>query len=459
MTTHRKPDLEAAARGICARLAAAGYRALWAGGCVRDRLMGREPKDIDIATHATPDQVSALFPRTKGVGKSFGVVLVEAGDHWFEVATFRRDLGYEDGRRPVAVEFAEERADALRRDFTINGIFLDPATDQVLDYVGGRADLRARRVRAIGDPRDRFAEDYLRMLRAVRFASVLDFRLDPATADAIREQAHRIRKIAHERVRDELLRILTASPKAGAGVLLLRDTGLLAEILPEVAAMEGVAQPPEFHPEGDVLAHTVGMLDGMREPTVELALAVLLHDAGKPETARVGPAAGGGTRIRFDGHDAAGAAVAERVLRRLKLPLRVIEHVTACVAGHMRFLNVPAMRPAKLRRMMAAPTFATEAELHRLDCLSSGRKPVALEVVAEVREAWEHEKALPRALVRGDDVLAMGVTPGPDVGRWVRAAFDRQLESPGAARKDLLRWLADQVRAAAGGRGSDRARR
>ncbi len=446
MATHRKPDLEAAARGICARLAGAGYRALWAGGCVRDRLMGREPKDIDIATNATPDQVTALFPRTKGVGKSFGVVLVEAGDHWFEVATFRRDLGYEDGRRPVAVEFAEERADALRRDFTINGLFLDPATDEVLDYVGGRADLRARRVRAIGDPRDRFAEDYLRMLRAVRFASVLGFRLDAATADAIREQAHRIRRIAHERVRDELLRILTASPGAGAGILLLRDTGLLAEILPEVAAMEGVAQPPEFHPEGDVLTHTVGMLDRMREPTVELALAVLLHDAGKPATARPGPAAGGGTRIRFDGHDAAGAVIAERALRRLKLPKRVIEHVTACVAGHMRFLNVPAMRPATLRRMMAAPTFATELELHRLDCLSSGREPAALGILSKAREAWEDESSLPRAMVRGGDVLAMGVAAGPDVGRWVRTAYDHQLENPGITKAKLLRWIGERMR-------------
>jgi poly(A) polymerase len=447
MATPRKPDLEAAARGVCVRLAAGGYRALWAGGCVRDRLMGRVPKDIDIATNATPEQVAGLFPRTKGVGKSFGVVLVLEGGHWFEVATFRRDLGYEDGRRPVAVEYAGERADALRRDFTINGLFLDPATHKVLDYVGGRDDLAARCVRAIGDPRDRFAEDYLRMMRAVRFASVLDFRLDAATADAIRVHAHRIRKIAHERVRDELLRILTASPKAGAGVLLLRDTGLLAEILPEVAAMEGVAQPPEFHPEGDVLAHTVAMLDLMRAPTAELALAVLLHDSGKPARAKPGPAAGGGTRIRFDGHDAAGAAIAERVLRRLKFPLRVIEHVTRCVAGHMRFMNVPAMRPSTLRRMIAAPTFETEIELHRLDCLSSGREPVALGVVEKAREVWEHEKSLPQPMVRGGDVMAMGVAAGPGVGRWVRAAYDRQLESPGITRANLLRWVEEKIKA------------
>lgn len=445
MANARKSDVESAARDVCARLAAAGHRALWAGGCVRDRLMGREPKDIDIASGATPDEVSALFPRTKGVGKSFGVVLVQSGGHWFEVATFRRDLGYTDGRRPVAVEFAGERADALRRDFTINGLFLDPATDEVLDYVGGRADLRAKRVRAIGDPKERFAEDYLRMLRAVRFASTLGFRIDPATAEAIRELAPRIRKIAAERVRDELLRLLVESPKPGAGVGLLRDTGLLAECLPEVAAMEGVEQPPEFHPEGDVWTHTMAMLDLMERPTPELALAVLLHDAGKPATAKVGPAAGGGTRIRFDGHDASGAAIAERVLRRLKLPRRIIENVTACVAGHMRFLNVPSMRPSTLRRMMAAPTFATERELHRLDCLSAGREPVALGIIDKARDAWENEKSLPRAMIRGGDAMALGVTSGPEIGRWVRAAYDRQLETPGVTRAALLRWLAEEV--------------
>jgi poly(A) polymerase len=347
----------------------------------------------------------------------------------------------------VAVEFAGERADALRRDFTINGLFLDPATDEVLDYVGGRTDLRAKRVRAIGDPRARFAEDYLRMLRAVRFASTLGFRIDPATAEAIRELAPRIRKIAAERVRDELLRLLVESPKPGAGVGLLRDTGLLAECLPEVAAMEGVEQPPEFHPEGDVWTHTMAMLDLMERPTPELALAVLLHDAGKPATAKVGPAAGGGTRIRFDGHDASGAAIAERVLRRLKLPRRIIENVTACVAGHMRFLNVPSMRPSTLRRMMAAPTFATERELHRLDCLSAGREPVALGIIDKARDAWENEKSLPRAMIRGGDAMALGVTSGPDIGRWVRAAYDRQLETPGVTRAALLRWLAEEVAA------------
>lgn len=446
MTSGLHPEIEASALKIAARLREAGFRALWAGGCVRDRLMGRAPKDVDIVTNATPDQVGALFPDSESVGKVFGVMIVKDGGRGFEVATFRSDAAYEDGRRPTAVVFADEVTDARRRDFTVNGMFYDPATGEVIDHVGGRADMEGRRIRAIGDPEARFREDYLRMLRAVRFATVLEFDIEEATAAAIRRNAGRVADLSAERVQWELARMLTGARQAGRGLELLRDTGMLAIVLPEIAAMIGVEQPPEYHPEGDVFAHTALMLNLMPPGRdAELAWAVLLHDAGKPVTAAWGPGADGRPRIRFDGHDRAGAEIAERVLRRLRLPNRLIERVVAAVAGHMRFLNVPQMRRATRRRMIAAPTFELEMELHRLDCLAGHGRLDNYDLLRAAAKEWSSETRLPSAIVRGGDAIALGIPGSPRMKDLLAAVYEQQLEHPEWTREDLLAWLRDHA--------------
>ena len=300
------------ARQIVTRLKASGHQAYFVGGCVRDLLLGGAPKDYDVATDAQPSEISALFPKSDLVGAHFGVVLVHDSGAQVEVATFRSDHAYVDGRHPEAVDFeTDPRQDVLRRDFTINALLLDPDSDEVLDFVGGRDDLRNRIVRAIGDPETRFREDHLRLLRAVRFAARLNYQIDPATMRAIQRLHSQILKVSAERIRDELSRILTEGG-ARRGFELLDETGLLADILPEVAAMKGVAQPPEFHPEGDVWTHTLLMLDQLREPSVTLALGVLLHDVGKPPTFRVAD------RIRFDGHVEKGVEMAEAILKDKK---------------------------------------------------------------------------------------------------------------------------------------------
>lgn len=436
-------SLEAGALAIASRLAAAGHRALWAGGCVRDRLLGRAPKDIDIATDAAPDRVRELFPEARGVGKAFGVMVVPAGGRAFEVATFRSDEGIGDGRRPRSVRFAGEREDALRRDFTVNALFFDPAAGEVLDYTGGRADLARRIIRAVGDPRARFREDRLRMLRAIRFASTLDFELDPDTEAAIREQAAAIGAVSAERVYAELTLWLTGSPRAGGGLERLRRTGLLAELLPEVAALSGVEQPPEFHPEGDVFTHTALMLDALPpSPDPVLAWAALLHDVGKPVTARWEAApARGAPRWRFDEHDRVGAGIAEEALRRLRAPSRVLEGVGHCIRNHMRFADARRMRPATLRRLVGNPLFDIELELHRIDCACSHGKLDLVEFLRETRRGYGAESALPAPRVRGADLLAAGLPEGPEIGRLLRKAYDRQLERPGESREALLGWL------------------
>ena len=431
------------AREIVATLRAAGHEALWAGGCVRDHLLGRPAKDIDIATSAHPDQVQALFPVTHAVGRAFGVVLVEQAGATFEVATFRRDAGFTDGRRPDAVHFTTAQVDAQRRDFTINGLFLDPLTGQVHDYVDGRADLERQVVRAIGNPADRFAEDHLRMLRAVRFATTLGFTLDPATADAIRTQATDLRRISAERIQLELIRTLTEARQAGQALALLRETGLLPVFLPEVADLAGVEQPPEYHPEGDVFQHTVCMLDLMRNPTPELALSVLLHDIGKPPTQRRVPLENGRERIRFDGHADVGARMAEVLLGRLRCSRALTEHVVTCVRDHMRFMEVTRMRKATLRRLVMAPTFATELELHRLDCLGSHGHLDNYAFVRDFADTLKNEPMRPAPLLRGEDVMATGLT-GPAIKPWLTAAYDLQLEGHLTTREQAINWLGQQ---------------
>ena len=357
---------------IASELRSHGFQAWLVGGCVRDLVLGREPTDYDISTDARPDELLRLFPRAQLVGAQFGVVLVDG----VEIATFRSDHSYTDGRHPGRVVFeTDPRQDVLRRDFTINALLLDPSalnsssslsslSSQVVDYVGGLSDLRAGVIRAIGDPEQRFEEDHLRMLRAVRFAARFGFEIEPATLAAIQKLHAKILRVSPERIRDELVRILTEGG-ARRGFELLDASGLLADILPEVAAMKGVEQPPEFHPEGDVWTHTLIMLEGLRSPSPALALGVLLHDVGKPGTFRVAD------RIRFDGHVELGERIARDILNRLRFSNAEIDQVIALIANHMRFSHVHQMRESTLKRMLRLPAFEEHLELHRLDCSSS----------------------------------------------------------------------------------------
>ena len=404
-----------------------GYQAYFVGGCVRDLLLEREPADYDVTTDATPEVVLGLFPRTLAVGAQFGVVLVVEDGQQIAVATFRNDGPYSDGRHPQQVSYTRDpREDVLRRDFTINGLLYDPlpsapAQHRLLDYVGGEADLRAGLIRTIGEPADRFSEDRLRMLRAVRFAARFGFRIEDATWEAVRRSHAAIAQVSRERVRDELLKILTEGG-ARRGFELLDASGLLADLLPEMAAMKGVEQPPEFHPEGDVWTHTLLMLEKLSSPTPTLALGVVLHDVGKPPTFRLAE------RIRFDNHAPVGARMAERICERLRLSRRDTEQVVALVEHHLRFKDVMQMRPAKLKRFLQMEGFEEHLELHRLDCLSSHRNLENWEFVRRKLAETPPEEIRPRPLVTGDDLIALGYQPGPRFKEILRTVEDAQLE-------------------------------
>ncbi|MDR5683883.1 MAG: CCA tRNA nucleotidyltransferase [Armatimonadota bacterium] len=432
-----------AARAVVRRLRDAGHEAYWAGGCVRDMLLGRRPKDYDVATSARPEQILSLFPGSASVGAAFGVVQVPLDGARVEVATFRDEGPYLDGRHPASVTFADARADVARRDFTINGLLYDPLTDRVVDWVDGRRDLEARRVRTIGDPAARFQEDRLRMLRAVRLAAELDFETEPQTLAAIRRFADRIRTVSAERIRDELVRIFTG-PHPGAGLRRLDESGLLIHILPEVAAMKGIPQPSEFHPEGDVFEHTARTLDALRSPGVVLAFGALLHDVGKPRTYQVRD------RIRFDRHDEVGARIAEEVLRRLRFSARETEAIVELVREHMRFKEIPRMREAKRRRLFARPDFDDHLELHRADCLASHKDLTTYEWVQRARAALAPEEIRPPRLITGDDLIAMGMRPGPAFARILETVADAQLEGRVRSREEALE-LAARVAAEIGG--------
>ena len=431
----------ASAASIVARLRDAGFETYLAGGCVRDRLLGRPAADYDVATAALPAEVTALFPKTVEVGAAFGVVRVVADDGEYEVATFRTEGPYLDGRHPSSVRFAGPRDDALRRDFTINGLFFDPAADAVLDFVGGRADLAARVVRAIGNPAVRFEEDRLRMLRAVRLAAELGFTIEPGTFDAIHRHAESIRTVSAERIRDELIRMVTG-PDPGRALALLRDTGLLAAVLPEIAAEIGVPQPEQFHPEGDVFEHTRLAVAALRAPSPALAIATLLHDAGKPETLEYAP-----DRIRFNRHDERGAAIAEAVMERLRFPRRDIDHATVLVGRHMIFKDLPHMREAKRRRLFADPLFPDLLELHRADCEASHRD-LSLYEWARAEAARVAETPPPaQPLASGHDVLARGVPAGPRIGEILEAVEDARLEGRVHTRDEALALIDSMVAA------------
>ncbi len=427
-----------AALQLARRLKDAGHEALFAGGCVRDRLLGHPPKDYDIATSATPAEVIQLFPHSNEVGAHFGVVIAKNGGHHVEIATFRTDGSYKDGRRPESVTFSTAEYDAKRRDFTINGLFENPETGEVLDYVGGLADLRTHTLRAIGNPSARFGEDSLRLLRAIRFSTTLGFAIEPETYAAIQESAHLIGKISPERIRDEFSKIIVSRHRR-KGVELLVESGLMEHFIPEFLATIGCEQPPEWHPEGDVYIHTLIMLE-MLEPDapLELCLAVLLHDIAKPPTQTFDEEAG---RIRFNGHDALGAEMAHEILLRLKYPNAVIHAVVPMVARHMQFMNVQKMRTAKLKRFMAEPTFTDEMELHRVDCGSSNGFTDNYEFLQVKAAEFAAEPLIPPPLVTGRDLISLGLSPGPRFREILEAIQTEQLEGRLTDRETALDHL------------------
>ena len=435
-----KTNLREAAVAIVRELQQAGFIAYWAGGCVRDRLLGIVPKDYDVATNATPDEVVKLFPRSTVVGKNFGVVVAPFCGFNFEVATFREDLDYEDGRRPIGVVFVTPEEDAKRRDFTINAMFFDPISVVLHDFVGGQDDLAAKCVRCVGDASRRFAEDHLRMLRAVRFASRLGFEISAETADAIRVHAALIAKISKERIQVELTRTFLEAERPGQALILMESLGLLEVVLPEVAVMRDQEQPPQFHPEGDVLTHTALMLDDMAYRDPVLVYATLFHDIGKPPTA-----VDDGTRIRFNGHAEVGAKMAHRIMRGFRFPTQVIDDVARCVRSHMQFMDVQKMRKSTLRRMLGRDTFEKEMELHRLDCSSSHGLLDNYEFLKSAQEEMANEPVLPPHWVNGRDIMGLGVRKGPEVGRWIRVAYDAQLNGEYPDREAMLEWLEGEI--------------
>jgi len=428
------PNQRQLASAVIGRLREAGHEALLAGGCVRDLLLGRPPHDYDVATAATPDEVLALWPDARTVGKAFGVVIVRDGPVRVEVATFRAEAGYADGRRPDTVTFTTAEADARRRDFTVNAMFMDPDSSEVIDHVAGRRDLERRLIRAVGDPRERFAEDHLRMLRAVRFAAELDFDLDPATAEAIRALAAHVATVSGERVSAELEGILTTHASGRRrGLALMDDLGLLAVLLPEVAAMHGTNQPPEFHPEGDVFVHTLGIVEAVREPSYELALAALLHDVGKPPTCRMRKG-----RLTFYGHAALGEEMAEAICGRLRLSAFARRRVGWLVRRHMTLATWPELRQAKRKRLFAEPGFEELAELWRADCLASGGDADGYEALMVRYRAAQEEAVRPEPLVTGRDLIALGLAPGPAFRTILDRLYDAQLEGEVATRDEAL---------------------
>src|SRR5881628_3747705 len=430
-------DRRALATGIVRRLREAGHEAYFAGGCVRDQLLGREPLDFDVATSAPPEVVQALFRRTVSVGAQFGVILVVEDGVPFAVATFRSDDAYVDGRRPTRVHFGSAREDAERRDFTINGLFLDPLGGQVVDFVGGQMDLRAGIIRAIGDAHARIAEDRLRMLRAVRFR----FTIEPVTRAAIAAAAPTITDIAAERIGDEIVRILTEGG-ARPGFELLADTGLLAPILPEVAGMAGVAQSPDFHPEGDVFVHTMLLLEQLPAGVSEtLALGALLHDVAKPPCAAVQDDG----RITFYGHPAAGAEMAVAVCQRLRRSRTVWERVAYLVRNHLRLVQAPEMRLSTLKKMLREEGFDELLALARIDALASNRDLRYVEFCERRRtELAAREVIRPPRLLGGHDLIALGYAPGPRFGEILAALEEAQLEGQVGTREEAERFVAER---------------
>jgi len=447
------PEAKKRAAEIVRTLRQQGHQAYLAGGCVRDLLLSREPADYDVATDATPQQVMQIFPQTYAVGEQFGVVLVPESESGgatgvparqgttVEVATFRSDAGYSDGRHPDEVRFTKSpQEDVQRRDFTINGMMLDPATNEVLDFVGGQDDLKAGIVRAIGDPERRFTEDKLRMLRAVRFAARFDYKIDTATMAAIQKLAPKIHQVSCERVREELTKMLIEG-RARRAFELLDTTKLLPEVLPEIAAMKGVEQPPQYHPEGDVFVHTLLLLEKLQpnasgSVSKTLAWGALLHDVGKPATFRIAP-----DRIRFDGHVEVGVKMAAEILRRLRFSNHETDQILALIDNHMRFGAVQRMKQSTLKKFLRLPDFEEHLELHRIDCLSSHGQLDAYEYAREQMRSMPPEAISPTPLITGRDLIEAGYEPGPRFKEVLTAVEDAQLEGRLTSREAAMEYV------------------
>jgi poly(A) polymerase len=432
------------ANSICNTLIREGHQAFLVGGCVRDLLLGREPADYDVSTDATPDRVISLFPDAVAVGAQFGVIIVPLDGHKVEVATFRSDIGSADGRHPERVVFTSSpEQDVQRRDFTINGLLMRYDSGRILDFVGGQTDLHAGIIRAIGEPARRFAEDKLRMLRAVRFSARFGFQIDRETFAAIRQHAHEMGQVSAERIREELTKLLTEGA-ARRGMELLDESGLLKHILPEVAAMQGVEQPPQYHPEGDVWTHTLLMLEalpaGSSATSATLAWGVLLHDVGKPRTFR--PISETGDRIRFDGHADVGVRMAEAICERLRFSNQDSEQILALIANHMRFKDVSRMRASTLKRFIRLPRFDEHLALHRLDCLSSHRHLDAYNFVRRTLKETPVEEIRPARLLTGNDLESLGYQPGPLFSKILRSLEDAQLEGLIRTREEAMGFVA-----------------
>ena len=442
------------ATNIVRQLQTAGFAAFWVGGCVRDFLLGREPQDYDIATDARPEQIEKLFKRTIAVGRKFGVMVVVEDKRQFQVATFRAEADYKDGRHPEQVTFSNAQADAQRRDFTVNGIFYDPVAGKLHDWVGGEKDLHAKIVRTIGSPDERFAEDHLRLLRAVRFAAQLDFEIEPQTFAALKASAPRIRDISAERVRDELIKLFSP-PHAARGLVLLRDSGLLEPVLPELAATISCEQSPGFHPEVTVFEHIRLMLEKLPPPPSlkssfgaaraheSLPWTVILHDIGKPVTAERDPQTGA---IHFYEHEKIGAAMAEKILQRLRFPKKQIEEIVACVRQHMQFKDVKQMRKATLRRLLMRETFPLELELHRLDCLGSHGKLDHYEFLVVQAEELKKKPTIRPPLLKGDDLIKLGMKPGPAMGALLAEIREKQLQDELKTPRQAKTWVKKQLK-------------
>jgi poly(A) polymerase len=479
------PDSKSSSpRGIAAdivrRLHRAGFSAFWVGGCVRDFLLGREPGDYDIATSALPEQIEKLFKRTVAVGRKFGVMVVVENGRPFQVATFRAEADYRDGRHPEQVTFGDAEADAQRRDFTVNGLFYDPVAEKLHDWVGGEKDLRAKIIRTIGSPGERFAEDHLRLLRAVRFAAQLGFEIEPQTFAAVRTLAPKIELISAERIRDELIKLFSPPPfgsdgragtplpaagvrgadgahgvtrptsPAARGLVLLRDSGLLPGVLPELVATLVCEQSPDFHPEGTVFEHIRLMLEkmatdppsprsgfGAASAHPSLPWMVILHDIAKPATAELDPVTG---KIHFYGHEKVGAALAERILQRLRFPKKQTDEIVACVRQHMQFKDVKQMRKATLRRLLLRETFPLELELHRLDCLGSHGDLEHYEFLVQQAAELEKQPAIRPPLLTGNDLIALGVKPGPAMGALLAEIREKQLQDELKTPRQARAW-------------------
>lgn len=430
--------LKQTATNIALKLIENGHTALFAGGSVRDQLLGATPKDYDIATSATPDEVLALFPGSDPIGAHFGVILVKKNKAHFEIATFRNDGSYTDSRRPDTITFSNPQEDAKRRDFTVNGLFQNPTTGEIIDYVNGKQDLETQTLRAIGNPQKRFSEDALRLMRAIRFATTLDFQIEPNTWKAIIDSHHLLEKIAVERIREELNKILL-HPNRARGLKLLVDSSLINHIIPEVRDLIGCEQPPQFHPEGDVFTHTSIMLDMLEpNPSLTLVLSVLLHDIGKPATYTYDPEE---DRIRFNGHDGLGAEMSEQILKRLKYSNDTIEAVIPMVANHMNFMNVTVMKKSKLKRFMARPTYQDEMQLHRVDCGSSNGITENFDFLRQKEIEFANEPLIPDPLLTGKDLINLGYQPGPTFKKILTDLQTHQLEGTLKTQEQALQHL------------------